>query len=111
LTSIGFVFTQVETGTVVDQSPFSSERTWSYTNPDVMIGILYPDTLASHNFKTKQTTVFHKFEGNAGLGDGEGGISYDDRWVVVSVGSKLYSCMIVLRLPKNVFVLSRLSRS
>ena len=82
----------VDANTLDVFSPFHliSSRNWSNTNPDLIIGTKYVgyslNELASHNVRTGEVTSIHVFTDYnfCLMGDGEGNISNDDRYVALA---------------------------
>lgn len=75
--------------------PMSTERNWSSVNGELMYGIIYdpqPNVFASWNARTDEMTTYHVFSeyDRCTIGDGEGALSRDDRYValVCSGGSR-----------------------
>lgn len=73
--------------------PFSSERIWSNTNKNTMIGIRSnpkPIELSWYNFRLQEYELVHRFDQyeTCTLGHGEGNLSNDDQLLVITCTDK-----------------------
>lgn len=66
--------------------PMNSERNWSNLDPDKLFGIKHPNAFASYSPSRDQLTVLRTFSeySNCTIGDAEGNISNDDRFVMLA---------------------------
>ena len=69
--------------------PVSSERSWSHLDPDTIFGIVYdplPNKLVAYNVKDRSFDTLWEFSSynKCSLGAGEGNLSSDDRYVLVT---------------------------
>jgi len=72
----------------LDRTPVSTERVWSNSDPDVMMGIIYdpdPVSLSILNVRTLEIVELNRWEefSRCSIGEGEGNQSLDDRYIVI----------------------------
>ena len=72
---------------------------WSYTDPNKIFGVS-GRKFVSLNVSTGKKTVHRKFSGSLDLGQGEGDISWDDKYAALTIGKEV----IVYNIKENVIV-------